>query len=610
MSIKKVQYRHGDKTTTVEFDTSKPQAGVLAGFMPQGVPQMESVPDHPGEPKGTDTVPAWLTPGEYVVNAEATRMFEPQIEAMNDVGRAVQAAQGGSIPEYKACGGHTKKPVYREEGGVLGEGPPVSGPPPMGGLENFDLVEYVRDNPLEAAGQALMIHPAIRGAGFAGNLIRNAVVKGASKVPAGTGAKVANAVTRPLKSKNPKAGQQKRENGKFVKGKEPELQYNKGRVAAVAGGGTGAALLATDGIVDEMNTVNNNPTAKQEAGNINPEAAKKVAETQQTQDPEDPTLVDKARDWFVSSFKNIVDPDKLLEAGLIYAGSRALGHSHEGSLVFVGERYMDQVGGKLKAAQTAELSGKFDAETIAKFKDTGDYSLLKVAPGTIKTRGDVTRYMTPNGRSVRVQKVTFADGTEGYVDAGTNNVRTANEVAAMVPFGEYENVRKSVYDQVRNTVIDTLKLSNPKMTQEEALRNPAIEPISQAIAHFTASTDASFNKAPDIIPRLFKYVEEVKDEGGTLNRGAMTSVIMLEVARVNMEAPKELSLPDGSPVNMRKFSKAFGDLAKMDQTRFNSMLQSKINEYRGLGEQRMADYQAQATEGENGFIVFLRSQNS
>lgn len=97
------------------------------------VPMMEGIPDHPGSPKGTDTVPAWLTPGEYVMNAEATRMFEPQIEAMNDAGRAVQARQGGSIPEYSAHGG----PVYLAEGsgnwftdiisGLFSSGTPKSG---------------------------------------------------------------------------------------------------------------------------------------------------------------------------------------------------------------------------------------------------------------------------------------------------------------------------------------------------------------------------------------------------------------------------------------------------------------------------------------------------
>ena len=93
MNLKKVTKKSADGSSiSYEFDVPK-------------VPQVSNVPDHPGEPKGTDTVPAWLTPGEYVVNAEATRMFEPQIEAMNEVGRSVQRAQGGSIPEYHEDGG-------------------------------------------------------------------------------------------------------------------------------------------------------------------------------------------------------------------------------------------------------------------------------------------------------------------------------------------------------------------------------------------------------------------------------------------------------------------------------------------------------------------------
>lgn len=89
--------RYGN-STSVEF------------FEDNTIPSMMDIPmyDHPGDPKGTDTVPAWLTPGEYVVNAEAVRMFEPQIEAMNDAGREVQRSQGGTIPSYEADGG----PIY------------------------------------------------------------------------------------------------------------------------------------------------------------------------------------------------------------------------------------------------------------------------------------------------------------------------------------------------------------------------------------------------------------------------------------------------------------------------------------------------------------------
>ena len=88
------------------------------------IPMMMVIPDmadgyngadtstHPGEPKGTDTVPAWLTPGEFVMNAEATRMYEPQIKAMNNHGRAVQRQQGGTIPEYAADGVKVSPPRF------------------------------------------------------------------------------------------------------------------------------------------------------------------------------------------------------------------------------------------------------------------------------------------------------------------------------------------------------------------------------------------------------------------------------------------------------------------------------------------------------------------
>jgi hypothetical protein len=79
-------------------------------FYNADVPEMEAIPaiamtDHPGEPRGSDTVPAWLTPGEFVINAEATEKYEPLLKEINDEGRAIQAQQGGSIPIYQSQGG-------------------------------------------------------------------------------------------------------------------------------------------------------------------------------------------------------------------------------------------------------------------------------------------------------------------------------------------------------------------------------------------------------------------------------------------------------------------------------------------------------------------------
>ena len=85
--------------------------------------------DHPGGPKGSDTVPAWLTPGEFVVNAEAMRMpgAKQAVESLNNQGRAMQQMQGGSIPSGYNTGGQVpfiagprmNEPQYQDDGGWI-----------------------------------------------------------------------------------------------------------------------------------------------------------------------------------------------------------------------------------------------------------------------------------------------------------------------------------------------------------------------------------------------------------------------------------------------------------------------------------------------------------
>lgn len=70
------------------------------------VPGMTNMPDHPGSPRGTDTVPAWLTPGEFVINKEATDKYGPLLKEINDEGREMQQGQ----PMYAATG----TPVRRD----------------------------------------------------------------------------------------------------------------------------------------------------------------------------------------------------------------------------------------------------------------------------------------------------------------------------------------------------------------------------------------------------------------------------------------------------------------------------------------------------------------
>ena len=110
--------RYGNQITFEYEPEIKPldQTAIVKHMMDQDIPEVDMSMDHPGEPMGSDTVPAWLTPGEFVVNAEAMRIPGAQevIEDINDQGRAMQQMQGGSIP---SMGYNNGGPVYKQGGG-------------------------------------------------------------------------------------------------------------------------------------------------------------------------------------------------------------------------------------------------------------------------------------------------------------------------------------------------------------------------------------------------------------------------------------------------------------------------------------------------------------
>ena len=164
--------RYGN-TTSYEFEGSEKPLDPTKlmekqmEMMNQMVPPMSAPPvmgeefqmgdpnNHPGEPMGEDTVPAWLTPGEFVVNAEATEMFGPEIEAMNEAGRMMQ--RGGRVAPAQ----FTAAPLlYQNEGG----GVPMPIPYEQALLESRE--GYVPEIYLDSLGKPTIGH---------GHLIEDAV---------------------------------------------------------------------------------------------------------------------------------------------------------------------------------------------------------------------------------------------------------------------------------------------------------------------------------------------------------------------------------------------------------------------------------------------------
>ena len=75
------------------------------------------------DPTNRDSVPAMLTPGEFVLNKEASTMFGPAIEAMNNAGLQQRQAEnrnmGGGIPQYNTGGSLPTLPTAYNIGGLV-----------------------------------------------------------------------------------------------------------------------------------------------------------------------------------------------------------------------------------------------------------------------------------------------------------------------------------------------------------------------------------------------------------------------------------------------------------------------------------------------------------
>ena len=112
---KVIKDRHGNQMA-FEFDI--PESNVPpVNQVPQYSAEGGDIDNHPGGPKGSDTVPAWLTPGEFVVNKEATNLFGDTIKQMNEIGRQIQDQRGAQEDGLKQVPNH----VYANKGQAIKE---------------------------------------------------------------------------------------------------------------------------------------------------------------------------------------------------------------------------------------------------------------------------------------------------------------------------------------------------------------------------------------------------------------------------------------------------------------------------------------------------------
>ena len=166
------------------------------------------------------------------------------------------------------------------------------------------------------------------------------------------------------------------------------------------------------------------PGADQGGANVNEKTVEAAGEEAVNADP---SLVDQVKDAFSGAFKSLLNPQELAKAAILYAGSRAMGYSHGGSMQWVAGKYLENVQAaeeaKIAAAGTREKrafelakTDKFTPASVAAYRKTGNPADLisKSAVAGATSTGITEQRIGKDGKKISLQQVKMPNGSVGY----------------------------------------------------------------------------------------------------------------------------------------------------------------------------------------------------
>lgn len=636
--------------------TQKDRYGNMFSFEFDVPPMGEGVPvpqGHPGAmPVGTDTVPAMLTPGEFVMNAEATRKFKPQLEKMNNQGRAIQRAQGGSIPTQGVPPTPQVQTMnFLSEGGqpktgwdalldALGYGSAL--PQNQTPSQQKERQQAVDTSPMGSLGDV--------SSPYQGQTGRDPMQK---NVPVNTSDMNNPQAATPKQEAMAAAPEDLEAQISAQLDAQGEEQVPEGTVVRPGETVPKEDWKKSDKVNDALNTTVNSTEsldAELEAA-MNEEEALKTGQIQMAKRTDQGQVAMNGiknflKEWGIA---DLFDKQEVGRMAALYLGSRVLGHTHSGSLNWAAKQYLKRVDGKVaahgKRVQDLLDSGDYTKESVAKYKESRDINDLQKAGISYTPTGKTEFRMYPvqgeNGKiTYRKLQLREVKGSDGGTYFQTRQGQVVDPMNTM-PYkpendpnmDEYHVKNSRITSDLKTSMEEKLKLFDQErgfggkdqdnrpigFTADDAskqfvvfARENGLDPDStyvQAMASNAlqqAYADAARGtKATEYAPYLTQqYIRETTGandhlQTGTDEFGRPTYIRTDLVTRLNddlvataMQRRNSKGLPEKSPTWIRQ-----------------KMYESAMESWTKLGKEGQKQWNSMASDGETtGFYEYMREK--
>ena len=325
-----------------------------------------------------------------------------------------------------------------------------------------------------------------------------------------------------------------------------------------------------------------------------------------------PAMIEKAKGFFKDAFSDLFDGKELARMAIMYAGSRALGYSHGGSLNWAAKQYVGRLDAKQTALNDLIKSGKYTPASIEAYKKSGDIGDLQ-APGiTPKALGNFKTFFSPQGQQVRAEEYDL-DGAKVWMTPDGRRVNAQwSEDKSLVPgTKEYSDRIKNDSKQYGD-MISGLRGQFGTIDKENNVYATELVP---EVAGNKVAKWAIENKIPpeymgSIVEGAYHAAIADAQESGRKVRDLTpylnAQFVSAQVGDVDLFKDKS-----GKVVSGRKVQQAITNIQSLvPNTSTTAIIQAARGRWNALPQEERDRLNKQAGPGESGFLLYIQKETT